>query len=140
VNGAEGLGVDANTSVVLRVAQAELDLEACLTWLPSSRLDRVWRAGERHRRGIHDTSGFSVSLAEGLARGSVVQDAVNAFLELAEPVAELVRGGAEAEVDFGLFVTGDGSLSLSFAPAAAAVFERAGVTLVISAYPTSDDE
>jgi hypothetical protein len=140
VNGAEGLGVGANTSVVLRGAQAKLDLEACLTWLPSSRLDRVWRAGERHRRGIHDTSGFSVSLAEGLARGSVVQDAVHAFLELAEPVAELVLGGAEAEVDFGLFVTGGGSLSLSFAPAAAAVFERAGVTLVISAYPTSDDE
>jgi hypothetical protein len=144
VKGAKGLGLDAsdvaNTSVVLRVSQEQLDLDACMTWLPSSRIDRVWRAGERHRRGVHDRSGFSVSLAEGPARGSVVQDAVDAFLELAEPVAELVRGGADAEVDFGLFVTSGGSLSLSFAPAAAAVFERAGVTLVVSAYPTSDDD
>ena len=47
--------------------------------------------------GVHDRSGFSVSLAEGLAGGSIVQDAVDAFLELAEPVAKLVRGGANAE-------------------------------------------
>ena len=95
MKGAEGLGLDAkdvkdveDTSVVLRVSQAQLDLEACLTW----------------------------------------------------PVAELVRDGAAAEVDFGLFVTSGGSLSLSFTPAAAAVFERVGVTLVVRAYPTSDDD
>lgn len=131
-----------NTTVVLRVSHAQLDLDACLTWLPSSKLDRVWRIGERHLRDkVHDTSGFSVLLAEGLARGSVVQDAVDAFVELAQRVAELVRGGAACEVDFGLFVDGSsGALSLRLAPATAAVFERAGVTLVVSAYPTSGDE
>jgi hypothetical protein len=75
-----------------------------------------------------------------MARGSVVQDAVNAFLELAAPVAELVRGGAHAEVDFGLFVVSVGAVSLRLEPAATAVFERAGVALVISAYPTSEDD
>jgi len=131
-----------NTTVVLRVSHARLDLDACLTWLPSSRLDRVWRAGERYLRDkVHDTSGFSVLLAEGLARGSVVQDAVDAFLVLAEPIAELMRGGAAGEVDFGLLLDeSSGVLSLRLAPAAAAVFERAGVTLVVSAYPTSGDE
>jgi hypothetical protein len=130
-----------DTSVVLRVSHAQLDLDACLRWLPSSKLIRVWRSGEKHRRGDHEASGFAVDLAEGPARGSVVQDAVDAFLELAGPVAELVRGGAHAAVDFGLFLDarGGGSLCLSFAPVAAAVFERAGVTLQISAYPTSGD-
>jgi hypothetical protein len=102
-----------NTTAVLRVSHAQLDLDACLTWLPSNQLDRVWRAGESFRRGkVHDTSGFSVMLVEGLARGSVVQDAVNVFLKLEEPVADLVRGGAAAEVDFGLLLdVSDGALS-----------------------------
>jgi hypothetical protein len=131
-----------NTSVVLRVSHAQLDLDACLSWLPSSKITSVWRRGERDRRGkIIDTSGFNVDLAEGTAHGSVVQDAVAAFLELAEPVAELIRGGADATIDFGLFLdVNGGSMSLRLAPAAAAVFERAGVTMVFRAYPTSSDE
>jgi hypothetical protein len=131
-----------NTTAVLRVSDAQLDLDACLSWLPSNNLDRVWRAGESYRCGqVHDTSGFSVMLAEGLARGPVVQDAVNAFLNLEERVAELVSGGAAAEVDFGLLLdVSGGALSLRLPPAAAVVFERAGVTIVVSAYPTSGDE
>lgn len=59
-----------DTSVVLRVSHAQLDLDACLTRLPRSKLIRVWRSGERHRRGVHDESGFAVDLGEGLAQGS----------------------------------------------------------------------
>jgi hypothetical protein len=131
-----------NTSVVLSVSHPQLDLDACLTWLPSSKLACVWRPGERDFRGkVIDTAGFNVELAEGMASGSVVQDAVAAFIELAERVAQLIRGGADAIVDFGLFPgVNDGPLSLTLAPDAAAVFERAGVTIVFKAYPPGLDE
>lgn len=130
-------------SAVLRVRHAGLDLDACLPWLPPSRLDHVWRVGEKGLLNrVHETSGFNLHLAEGPAGGSVVQDAVAAFRELAEPVAALVRGGAHAEVDFGLFldVNGVTPLSVWLEPAAAAAFERAGVTITVTAYPCSDDD
>lgn len=129
-----------NTSVVLRVHVGPLDLDVCLARL-SSEPDKVWRVGEKGLRGkLHQTSGFSVHLADGMARESVVQDAVVAFRELAEPIAQIVQGGGTAEADFGLFVSGWQPVSLCFEPAATALFERAGVTLRVSAYPCSDDE
>lgn len=133
---------DDEVSVVLRVAHASLDLDACRKWLPSGQIARVWRLGETNRRGmVNATSGFTLDLAEGVAHGSVVRDAVDAFLELAEPIAELIRGGADAQVDFGLFVDVNGEpFNLCLPPAVLAVFERAGVTVIVSGYPCSDED
>jgi len=132
-----------DTSVVLRVSHAKLDLDACLARLPANKVDSVWRAGERGLLNtVYKTSGFNLHLTDGHSGGTVVQDAVEAFRDLAEAVSEIVRSGADAEVDFGLFldVAATATLSVRIEPAAAAVFERAGVTIKVTAYPCSSDD
>lgn len=128
--------VESDTDVVLRLYGEQLDVDACLTWLPASKVAQAWRKGESRRGKRSETSGCNVVLAEGMARESVVQGAARAFSELAEPISELVRSGAEALADFGLYVEiGGEPFPLSLPPEVMALFARAGVIIGVSAYP-----
>lgn len=127
--------VESDTDVVLRLYGEQLDVDACLAWLPAGKVAQVWRKGEIRRGKPSDSSGCNVVLAEGMTRESVVQDAARAFSELAEPISELVRSGAEALVDFGLYVEiGGEPFPLSLPPEVMALFARAAVTIEMQAH------
>ncbi len=81
---------------------------------------------------------MTILLAEGSGNAAVVSAAGDAFLRVASRISQLIAQGATAEVDIGLFVTAQESQSIQLAPALLSALEEAGVSLVVSAYPTSD--
>lgn len=126
-------------SAVLRVGGAHLDVDDCLRWLPEEKVDAVWRAGEPHpRRGVRAESGFNLLLAEGDDAGRVADEAARAFAAIASRIEELIRAGASAEVDFGLFISEGRDVSIRFEPQIVHAFAQRFVTILVSAYTCSD--
>lgn len=131
------------TTAVLRVSGEQLDVEQCLAWIPQSLLEAVWHIGEnRVGGGLHRTSGFTILLADGDNNQAVVDETVKAFGSLAQQVALLVQAGATAEIDFAMMVTGleAGTQSLRFGTELLGLVDRCGLSVVVSAYPSSDDD
>ncbi len=128
-------------SAVLRVGGRDVDVEACASWMPPSvRIERVWRAGEVGRRGtINETSGFSASLSEAEGR-QLVEEARQAFAEIADRVGDLVTAGGRAELDFAVFVGPLEARSLVAEPEFLGELSRRGVRLLVSAYPTAEGD
>lgn len=128
-------------SAVLRVEGRDVDVDACASWMsPSVRIERVWRAGEIGRRGaINEMSGFSALLSEAEGR-QLVEEARRAFAEIADRVGDLVAAGARAAVDFAVFVGPREAQSLVVEPEFLFELSKHQVRLLVSAYPTAEDE
>ncbi|KYF98571.1 hypothetical protein BE20_34535 [Sorangium cellulosum] len=127
------------TTVVLRIQGKHLDVDQCLTWIPETALEQVWRAGERRHGGkISATSGCNVLLAENEDTSLAVDEAMRVFLSLAPQVAALVQSGATAVVDFALFIEAMSARSIELEPGVLRSVGQYGVGLVVSAYPCAD--
>lgn len=126
---------------VLRVSGDRLDVDGCLAWIPKGRLERIWHVGERGRKGsLTTTSGFVLLLSDADETSRVVEEAMSTFLCVAPRVRDLVRAGANAEIDFELMVGPKGSRSLTFDPRLLRSLEGHEATIVVTAYPVSEDE
>ncbi|WP_441287884.1 hypothetical protein ACSRUE_38280 [Sorangium sp. KYC3313] len=127
------------TTVVLRVQGKHLDVEQCLTWIPETALEKVWRAGEgRHGGKINATSGCNILLSENEDTSLAVEEAMRVFLSIAPRIAALVQSGATAVVDFALFIGDMGASSIQLDPGVLRSVGQHGVSIVVSAYPCAD--
>ena len=126
---------------VLRVCGPELDLDRCLGWIPTGALERAWRVGDRTGKGeASTTSGFVVVMSDTEDRQQLVKEALATFLRIAPKIRALVETGASADMDFGLMVGPVLPSALSFEPAFLRALEENKVRLLVTAYPTSEDE
>ncbi|WP_437490216.1 hypothetical protein WME75_13175 [Sorangium sp. So ce1014] len=129
------------TMVVLRVDGEHLDVEQCLTWIPETAIEAVWRVGERRVGSkISATSGFNLLLSDNEDALIAVEEAMRVFLSLAPRIAALVQSGATAEVDFALFIEAMSARSIRLDPGVLRAVGQHGVSLVVSAYPCADPE
>ncbi len=127
------------TTVVLRVQGEHLDVDQCLTWLPETELEAIWRVGDKRIGGrISTTSGFNILLSEGEDTSLAIEEAMSAFLSLAPRVAALVQSGATATIDFALFVEETGARSIKLAPSVVRSIGQYDVSIAVSAYPCAD--
>lgn len=127
--------------IVLRAAGAVFDVDRCLVWLPPQMRPQVWHAGERDvlRRTL-DTSGFSVSLAEDEHARTALKLAYENLDALSSNLEELIADGVDVWVDFGLFVYSSTPQTLAIPRQLLAKLVSLGVSVVVSAYPCSDDD
>lgn len=79
-------------------------------------------------------------LSESDSEQEVVSDTATALVRIAAPLAELIRGGASAQVDIALFVTASEPRSISFGASILRAMSQAEVEVTVSAYPTSERE
>lgn len=127
------------TTVVLRVDGEHLDVEQCLTWIPETAIEAVWRVGERRIGGrISTTSGFNLLLSDNEDALIAVEEAMDVFLSLAPRVAALVESGATAVIDFALFIDAMSARSIRLDPGVLRSVGQYGVSIVVSAYPCAD--
>ncbi|WP_437745459.1 hypothetical protein WMF39_10805 [Sorangium sp. So ce1504] len=127
------------TTVVLRVQGEHVDVDQCLTWIPETALEKVWRAGERRHGGeISATSGCNILLSENEDTSLAVEEAMRVFLSLAPRIAALVQSGATAVVDFALFIEEMGARTIQLDPGVLRSVGQHGVSIVVSAYPCDD--
>src|SRR5687768_13817082 len=123
---------------VLRVSGEDLDLEACLKSLPTERLQAVWRKGEESLIGrVRRTSGFNFLLSDASDVSRLEEELVLSLRQLEETLFPVLGKDACVEVDFAVFVTESGMGSLSLRSDTLRVLSQYGISLVVSAYPTS---
>ena len=125
--------------VVLRVSGVSVDLEACMQWIPANLLDTSWRVGERRGRRVAKTNGFTLLLSERGGTGALAEHATAALSEVADCLRKLVEAGASVEVDIGIFVESRASQSIRVSRDTMSLLLRCGASLVVSAYPCSED-
>ena len=102
----------------------------------------VWRRGEPTRTGRpHEDSGFNIAQPDADS-WVIALPVVRAFLESqSELLDDLHTHGVEVILDLGVTAGEEKSYapSLDFPPDLLAQFAARGVTLCVSAYPTSDE-
>jgi hypothetical protein len=126
--------------VVLRASGSNLDLDACLTWLPSGRVEAAWRSGEVRRGKAALDSGFNLLLADDDHADQALAAAQRELEGIQEKVKLLARAGVGISVDIGLEVSSTVPRSVSLSQDFIRAVMESGVKLVISAYPCSDDD
>jgi hypothetical protein len=80
---------------------------------------------------------ISILLAEG-PNDAATRAAYRSLLRVSEELALLVQAGATAEVDFGLFVSANGTQSVHLDGDLLRLLEGSGASLAVRAYPCSD--
>jgi hypothetical protein len=128
-------------SIVLRVYGPELDLDACLKWLPRPRVEKTWKVGDAGRRGkAQDTNGLHLLLAEGGDLSQALNDAVRVLSSLKDQIRSLVDAGNTADVEVAVFVYPPVPRTIGFDEAFLLNVIEAGARLEVSAYPRSRDD
>ncbi|MDC0713002.1 hypothetical protein POL68_31360 [Stigmatella sp. ncwal1] len=128
---------------IFRTSAAQFNVDSFLKRHPALQPDAVWREGERETaKRTSDTSGFNVSLAEGENFEEVLAQTRHAAERLEPALQELAGLNIEVEIDFGMTVGEEKSFAPSarFPPEALAWFSERGLMLVVSAYPSSDED
>jgi len=131
----------ADVTVVARFAGAEIDPEALIQQFgvtPSN----IWNRGDTDRRSrTRESSGMNVPVAEAASGAEAIQAAFSWLATHHSLVAEASAQGGEIELDFGMFVGAEESFapSLSLSVEALSQFAEAGVSVRVSAYPTSGE-
>ena len=125
--------------IVLRVGSPELDLDACLAWIPPQALQRSWRAGDLRPGGKRSPrTGFNLLLAHTDDTGRALLLAEKRFEALAPHLEALVKSGAGVEVDIGIAVA-DLPRSVRVPKEFTAKMARVGAEVVVTAYPSLDE-
>jgi hypothetical protein len=129
--------------VVCRAMAAHFDAEDFLKRHPRLEPDTVWKKGEREsaKRG-GDTSGFNLTLAEGENFEEVLARTRQAVEQWAPALRELAGLHVEAVIDFGMAVGDEKHFTqrILFSPEVLRWFAERSLTLVVSAYPSFDEE
>ena len=129
------------TTAVLKISGEDFEVGEFLARNPRLRPVAVWKKGDLGRlRRINDTSGFSLLLGEGQVE-EVFARVQKAFLRLATVFSDAERSGADAILDFAMFVWSEQQFSarIMFSPAELRFFSDRGVHLAVSSYPVSDE-
>ena len=129
------------TTAVLKISGEDFDVGEFLARNSRLRPVAVWKKGELGRqRRINDTSGFSLLLGEGQVE-EVFASAQKAFLRLATVFSDAERSGADAVLDFAMFVGSERQFApwIMFSPEELRTFSERGLHLTVSAYPVSDE-
>jgi hypothetical protein len=125
----------------LRVEGTDSDLEALKKAL-SLESDAHWSKGERRRNGsVHASSGFNATVADAKNPKELI-GLIRAFLVLCKNKQIVFpRLNLEAELAVG-FTVGDSEqfvASVEFSPSDLLSCAECGITLSVTAYPTSDE-
>ena len=100
----------------------------------------TWHRGERDRSSrVRDSSGMNVPVADAASGAEAIDAAVSWVAAHHSLLLEVSAQRCEIELDFGMFVGSQNSFAPSlFFPAGALLqFAEAGVSVTVSAYPTS---
>jgi hypothetical protein len=127
-------------TIMLRALGRNLDVDACLTWLPAARLDAVWRQADLRAGKPAETGGFNLLLGEADDKKEALMAAERQLSLLKEDVKKLVDAGNRASVDIGLYVFQNAPQSITLEADFLLCVTEAGASLVFSAYPCSDDD
>ncbi len=127
-------------SAVFRAAGEAFEPEPLLTHL-GRRPDRVWRRGRVDRRGrTQATSGFSLSVVEA-GSAAALQEALTHFVtSQVEFLRAIHKAGGACEVDFGLMVGPEGTISFHLDAALLALLAAEGIAVHVTGYPCTDDD
>lgn len=121
---------------VLVVSGKDLDVDACLDWVSE---DAIWRIGGKGRMNQpHTTSGFVITLAEDDNVQELIDEAMKAFVKLASKVDNLITAGANAVMDFGLFVSPMLMQSIELDLNKLQLLQTHRVSVTVTAYPCAD--
>ena len=125
---------------ILRIGGPALDVDESLRWLPSERVEAVWRRGEVHgSRGTPSaTSGCNVRLADDEDVATCLRAAGDVLSRLAPPLRSLRAQGVGFEVDLSLEVGPVSPRSCRLPADFLNVMVEIGAELMVSAYPCSD--
>ncbi|WAM28259.1 hypothetical protein [Myxococcus sp. NMCA1] len=129
--------------VVLRAFAPAFDVKAFLERHPSLETDAVWVRGDKQLlRGAHEDSGFTLSLAEAETALLALVEARARLEPIASVLAELQRRTVTCLIDIGMMVGSHSrfTASVQLTPEDLRWFAERGLGLVVSAYPTSDDD
>ena len=101
-----------------------------------------WKKGDVRRNGKnHSSAGFSATIADVRSPGELTR-AVQTFLEQCkERGVSFTKSGVSAELSLG-FTVGDSQqfvAGVQLSPSDLSLFAEHGLTLSLTAYPTSDD-
>jgi hypothetical protein len=126
--------------IVIRITGKDLVID---TFLSRSGLgvSSIWRKGETARTGrVNDDSGFTLAFPEGESWAHSLPTVRAHFQAEAALFRELRSRNAEVELDIGVTVGEDQSFapSLAFPTEFMAELVSLGVSLKVSAYPTSN--
>jgi hypothetical protein len=132
---------------VWRVSAPDFDVDAFLAEFPRVASEVVsWRRGEVRvgRRGVHEDSGFRITIADAETFPEAFED-VRAFFSTREIVLlleALHARGISSVLDLGVDVGSPQRFAayLRFSTADLQWLARLGVVLEISAYPASEDD
>ena len=131
-------------AVVWRVAGETFDVDSFVSEFGLSP-NRVWRKGEA-RRGKQDShleSGFNLSIDRDDDDLAQALDDMRTFLrEREDALSALRERGIRSIIDIGITVGGDRhyTRSVRIPPEDLAELGRAGIELMVSAYPRSEDD
>jgi len=127
-------------SIVLRVSGDQLDLDACGRWIPKERLETSWVPGQQRGRKVTTAFGFNLLLGDDEQLNASIASAKDVLASLAKPLTDLAGDGVSIVVDVALFVYAQRPTSVSLPLDFLAMVLAAQATLVVSAYPTSDND
>jgi len=98
-----------------------------------------WKKGDVRRNGKnHSSAGFSATIADVRSPGELTR-AVQTFLEQCkERGVSFTKSGVSAELSLG-FTVGDSQQFVAGVQSDLSLFAEHGLTLSVTAYPTSDD-
>jgi hypothetical protein len=126
----------------LRIRSGNFDVDSFCKSHPRLTPTTTWRSGETLPRGRKCTdSGLSLEVGSEPDWASLLDVTLRRLEAIRAVLDEARASGAEAEVDFGVDVGGQASFSRSvaFSQEALRRFLDLGVSVVVSAYPASDD-
>lgn len=125
---------------VLRVEGDDAALNRIGALLPAQ-VDATWKKGDLARSGkCHGLSGIGATIADAANPGELC-GAVREFVaQCAQRGLDFSEAGVSAELDMGITV-GDSTqfvAGVDFSPNELSLFARLGLSLSVTAYPTSD--
>jgi len=132
-------GIRVNLAT-LRVEGDEAALTAMLSSL-ALEPDTSWKKGQTRRAGTYSSSGFNVTVADAATPKQLLV-VVRSFLAECREFRDILRAPSlSVELDVG-FTVGDSeqfAANLRFDPSDLLALGELGITLCVTAYPTSDE-
>jgi len=131
--------MEADVSVVLRVSGLLSDPDEILAHHELAAA-RVWRAGERNRRGeLFSESGFNLPVAD--CRSEALDEEIRNFLGSSRDLLiYLGATGARLELDVGLMVFAKCPNSVALSPGLLGSLSRRRIGLAVTGYPCCESE
>ncbi|WP_225411769.1 DUF4279 domain-containing protein [Stigmatella hybrida] len=129
--------------VVCRAMAAHFDVEGFLNRHPGLEPDTVWRKGDRESaKRTADTSGFNIPLAKDDNFEKALAQTRQAADQLAPVLRELASLTVDLFIDFGMTVGEEKHFTRRalFSPEVLHWFAERRLALVVSAYPSFDEE